>query len=353
MTVSTQAWIVSPTASLLHLSGSWLLDDPHLGGARELSFSSQTVWDLLRRLVELGPTDPDSAAAAAIAVGIPEAIAGRCVESLQRAGILVPESSRPAIPRDAPVLQDWRLANIAIATGDRDPSTLSSEPDQMEVFGSLETPPVVSRQWSAAVRRKGLPHPIHDSPDRPHYALGSVLYYSHAILKPTALGPLPRSLRVPPSYGEVHPFDLTVTLLSQREQGPITFGYDPMDHALVRLPTSSFPSEVLVNNAAGKSPGRSDPALIAVHLAARRVQWRYRTCTAYPTIFLDLGHLLGVMHAAAEAHGLALTEIAVPEQDPIGKDAEAFGPVLSLRLLRTSPEECGSTPRSWDGGSDP
>lgn len=323
MTASTQPWIVSPTASFLRYSGGWLLDDAFLGGARELTIGSAMVWDLLCRLVESGPLTLAAAADAAAAVGIPASAADRCVDSLRRAGVLVPATSRPSAHRDTAALHDWRLANLTLPADYRNPDTLKSDLRQTRAFAAAETPPPASRQWPAKLRRTALPHPVHDPPDRPHYIMGSVLYYSHAILKPAALGPLPRSLRVPPSHGAGHPFDLTVALRSRRERKSVLFAYDPADHTLVRLPADPV-WEVTDGH-----------MLIAVHLAVRRVQWRYRASTAYPTVFLDLGHLLGVMEAVAETLDLALAEIDLPAGDAIAKDAEALGPVLSLRQLRT------------------
>ncbi|GAA1416824.1 hypothetical protein GCM10009601_09770 [Streptomyces thermospinosisporus] len=327
MTAPASALTVSPTASLLRYTDSWLLDDPFLGGARELSINNEVLWDFLCRLIELRSVTPETAADVAAAIGIPEAVVGRCLDSFRRAGILVPVSSRLSAPCGGPALQDWRLANLTVPADYRDPSIVSSDLQQMEEFAAAEAPPAVYKQWPATLRRVRLPHPVHDAPDRPHYVLGSVLYYSHAVIKPASLGPLPRSLRVAPSHGAAHPFDLSVTLYSQRELGPVLFAYDPVDHALVRLPADPV-SQVPI-----------DHAQVAVHLAARRVQWRYRASTAYSTIFLDLGHLLGVMEAVAESLELALAQVDLPDQAPIAVDVEDLGPVLSLRQFHTAQEE--------------
>ncbi|WP_159106611.1 hypothetical protein [Streptomyces rishiriensis] len=281
----------------------------------------------MRGLVELGSVNTAAAAAAAIAAGVPEAAADRCVDSFRRAGLLVPTTSHPLPRAEAPVLQDWRLANLALPADYRDPDTQVIDLRQMEGFAAAEAPPAVSVQWPLGLRRTLLPHPVHDAPERPHYALGNVLYYSNAVLRPAALGPLPRTLRVPPSHGAAHPFDLTVIMNSQRDGSSVTLGYDPMAHALVRLPATSI---------APVAPGY---VLIAVHLAVRRVQWRYRASTAYPTVFLDLGHLLQVMETAAENLSLALAETPVPEQASISGRTPPLGAVVALRSLRTTAEE--------------
>jgi hypothetical protein len=324
--MTAPALIISPTASLLRYTDDWFLDDPSLGGARELSITNPVLWDFLCHLIKLGSVTSEAAADVAASVGIPELVVGRCINSFRQAGILVPASSHVSVPCDAPALQDWRLANLTVPADYRDPNIVDSDLQQMEEFAAAESPPAAYRKWPAELHRIPLPHPVHDAPDRPHYLLGSVLYYSHAVIKPASLGPLPRSLRVPPSHGAAHPFDLTVTLRSHRELGPALFAYDPVDHSLVRLhdvPDSQVPV---------------DHGLIAVHLAARRVQWRYRASTAYSTIFLDLGHLLGVMEAVTESLKLTLTQISLPDQAPVAIEMEGLGPVLSLRQFRTSEE---------------
>ncbi|GAB7101887.1 hypothetical protein JCM4814A_02010 [Streptomyces phaeofaciens JCM 4814] len=327
MTASARTWTVSSTAALLHHTSGWLLDDPLQGAARELGFGNETLWDFLRGLVELRTVTAEMAMDAAMAAGVPEAAADRCVESFQRTGILVPTASSPSLHPEAPVLHAWRLANLALPADYRDPDTLIGDVQQMENFAAAEVPPPVATQWPTGLRRILLAHPIHDAPNRPHYALGSVLYYSNAILRSAELGPLPRSLRVPPSFGAGHPFDLTVTMDSRHVGMPVTFAYDPLTHALIQISTE-FDVSV--------PPGH---ALIAVHLAIRRVQWRYRASTAYPTVFLDLGHLLEVMETAAESLDLVVTEAAPPEQGPIADQAPSLGPILALRSLRMTGEK--------------
>ncbi|GGQ07089.1 MarR family transcriptional regulator [Streptomyces roseolilacinus] len=335
-----ERWAPAGSAGLVHWRGRWLLDVPGRGGARGVALGDPAVWRLLGALARRPGRTPGELRLLAQEAGVPAHAVAGCLTSLERAGLLRREAPDDPPPRDAPALHDWALANLAPPADYRNPALVDDDIALMTSYADGDPPPPALPDLSEHAPRVHLPHPVADPGGHPLRVLGGVLYLSHAVIDDAAIGPLPRSRRVPPSHGAAHPFDLSVGC-RWADGSTTVHAYDPDAHALAGLADGDRPDVAgPVRRLAAAAALRPGDAVIAVHLAIRRVQWRYRTGAAYPTVFLDLGHLLEALRGAAEWHGAAVNDVPVPARGPLGGgEAGAAGPVLAARVLRTAVDE--------------
>ncbi|MEU0666484.1 hypothetical protein ABZ508_21595 [Streptomyces lavendulocolor] len=334
------SWTVPGSAALVRWNGRWLLDVAR-GGARGATLKDPALWRLLGELARRPAADHAALERLALDAGVPAGAVSACLASLERAGLLRPAADPGREPPDgSPALYDWFLAGLAAPADYRDPTLTDDDLALMASYAHDDPPPPAVPAFPAGARRVQLPHPVTDPAGHPLRVLGGVLYLSHAVVEDAAIGPLPRSRRVPPSHGASHPFDLCVGC-RWADGATTVHAYDPGLHALVPLADTDRPeASGAVRRLMGHSAVGPGDALITVHLAARRVQWRYRTGAAYPTVFLDLGHLLEALSGAAEWHGSAAVDVPVARTAPLGPgDAQGPGPVLAARALRGAAAE--------------
>jgi SagB-type dehydrogenase family enzyme len=203
----------------------------------------------------------------------------------------------------------------------------------MSEFSRTSAPPAPYHSFPDAAHLP-LPHPFLDHTDHPLGDVARLLYLGNAVLQDVAIGPLHRTRRVPPSHGASHPFDLVLSLGEPWVHTPGTFYYNPDTHHLVSLsglPDADAHAE-FVAECLG-STGAKGAVSVAFHLEVRRIQWRYRTSTAYPTIFLDLGHLVETLAYVARDMDWAMTHIPVAFQPPLAALEYTFGPIMGLCQL--------------------
>ena len=140
--------------------------------------------------------------------------------------------------------------------------------------------------------------------------LGRLLYFAAAVVRDVRLGAVMAAvLKAVPSHGARHPIDVHLRVGAG---GPFAAGwhsYRPDDHTLTwQAEASDAPA------------GSVAMVLVAVW---ERVQWRYRSSLAYPTVFLDAGHLTGTLQLLAPELALCLREgesIAPPCGAPLERD---------------------------------
>ncbi|MEU4800462.1 nitroreductase family protein [Streptomyces sp. NPDC023327] len=321
-----QRWAVSPTVSLVRLDGTWLWEDPARGAHRRLRTVPSWLGPLLAQLLAGPPLPWQSLASAAEDCGVPADRTEGCLNSLVAAGLLVPgDTAGP--DRDNSALRDRQWALVSPPADYTRPDTVDEDITLMWRQAAQEVPPPAYHHFGEGPRVT-LPHPVLDAPGNPLDALGHLLYLTHGVIEDAAIGPLPRTRRAPPSHGAAHPFDLTVTTRGVLEEVR-TYGYDPSEHALVPVA-----DEVPDTGTPATEPGLlSEADVLTIHLVAERVQWRYRSSTAYPTIFLDLGHLVETLYTAAARLGWQVTELPSCGA-PLFKPRAETGPVLTRLALR-------------------
>lgn len=324
-----QRWAVSPTVSLVRLDGTWLWEDPARGAHRRLRTMPSWLGPLLARLLT-GPALPwQSLTSAAEDCGVPADRTEGCLSSLVTAGLLM-SGGTTGPDRDTAALRDRQWALVSHPADYTRPGTVAEDITLMWRQAAAEAPPPAYHRFGDGPR-VALPHPVLDAPGHPLDALGHLLYLTHGVLEDAAIGPLPRTRRVPPSHGAAHPFDLTVTTRGVLEQVS-TYGYDPSEHALVPL-TDEAPE---TGTPAAEPDLLPEADVLTIHLAAERVQWRYRSSTAYPTIFLDLGHLVETLYTTAAHLGWQVTELP-SRGTPLVRPGAETGPALTRLALRHGP----------------
>jgi hypothetical protein len=302
------------TAALVRLADRWLLDDVGRGRVRLLDALPGWLGRVLAQLTVAGPITAGQARAVVLAAGVPESEVERCVTSLSAAGLL---SEHPAAvpPADSAVLRDYQFANISQAVDYADPAAIDEDIRLMYRYAEADRPPAVLVELPAGAFRVPLPHPVLDPAGHPLDRLGRCLFLTHGVLSDTAIGPLPRTRRVPPSHGAAHPFDLLLTTARDVDAG--SYYYDPGEHCLVLL--------------ADDTTEHGDDVILDIRLAVERVQWRYRTSAVYPTIFLDLGHLLETLELVSAEVGLCAERL--PEGGGPPLPPGPFGPALARYRL--------------------
>ncbi|KJY22191.1 hypothetical protein VR43_07420 [Streptomyces sp. NRRL S-104] len=317
------AWKLSPSLSLVTLQGQWIIEDPRLGSHRLLNTVPQWLPLLLAELAVGGVVPWSELLASAIRQGVPSDRAEACVRSLALAQLIVPADSNPP-SRDASALRDHQWALTSARVDYTDENTIADDIELMHRYAKDTPPPAPCWEPEDGSHRIGLPHPMLDHGVRPLSDLGRLLYFTNAILADTCIGPLSRTRRVPPSHGASHPFDLTLLTGLLSADGTTThYGYDSAAHALVPLqPETAMPSPV----------GRK-AHVVSAHAALERVQWRYRTSTAYPTLFLDLGHLVETLFQVAEAVGMDVSEAPHDDEPVLDSQLPGLGPVFARFVL--------------------
>lgn len=328
MDAESELLVLSPTLSLVRLSDTWILEDPYIGSHRTLNQLPTWLRELLAAGVICRPGTREDWERRAQSCGVPADQAPRCVDSLQRARILVSiESSR--CDRDSAPLRDFQWTTCSTLANYADPRTPAADVEQMFEFAQASVPPAPYHSLPAA-ERIWLPHPYLDPAWHPMSDVARIVFLTNGVLQGVAIGPLPRTRRVPPSHGASHPFDLVLSLGAPWLSAPRTFYYDPDEHCLIDL--TGLPD-------AGRHAGLLADALegivaVAVHLEVRRAQWRYRTSTAYPTLFLDLGHLVETLTHVANDMGWTVTHVPLGSQPSLKSPNHVFGPILELYQLR-------------------
>jgi hypothetical protein len=322
----TEVLRVSPTASLIRIGTSWLLEDPLRGGNRQLNDFPGWLGHVLVRLMARGAMPIERVRAEISAGGVPEKQVERCLASLRSTGLLVPELA-VVPPRDSGALRDHQLANIFSESLDySQPDIMKYDRQLMESYAKDGAPPAPFLEMPADWPRRRLPHPVLDSDQHPLHAIGRVLYMINGILSDVTYGPLARTKRTPPSHGASHPFDIAVATTLLTGACARTYYYDPDDHSLAEAPASS-PGDATVDSGSGATR-------LSIHLTVQRVQWRYRSSLAYPTIFLDLGHVVETLHLVAGDLGLTVEDRSIAGASPLAPSLPWLGPTLSVHDIR-------------------
>lgn len=317
------AWKLSPTLSLVTVQGQWIIEDPRRGSHRLLNTLPSWLLSLLAALAQRGDASWSELTASAVSQGVPHDRADACIRSLAKAHLIVPADSH-APSRDASALRDHQWALASERMDYTDESAIADDIALMYHYAESSPPPAPCWEPEAGSGGVTLPHPMLDHGDRPLADLGRLLFFTNAILNDTCIGPLPRSRRVPPSHGASHPFDLTLLTARPSADGTTAhYGYDAAAHALVRLKAES----------AAPTPVAPRTDVLSVHAALERVQWRYRTSTAYPTLFLDLGHLVETLFQVAETLKLDVLEIPHDDEPVLDSRLPGLGPLFARFAL--------------------
>ncbi|MFE3405297.1 hypothetical protein [Streptomyces anulatus] len=332
-------WSVPASAALVRWNGRWLLDVAGRG-VRGAVLRDPALWRLIGELARRPAGDRAALERLALDAGVPVGAVSGCLASLERAGLIRPAAAPGDEPPDgSPASHDWSLAGLAAPADYRDPRLTDDDIALMASYAREEPPPPAVPELPAGAPGIPLPHPVADPAGHPLRVLGGVLYLSHAIVDDAAIGPLPRSRRVPPSHGASHPFDLLVGC-RWADGAATVHAYDPCLHALGPAVTDRPGARAAVLRLMGNAAAGPGDALVTVHLAVGRVQWRYRTGAAYPTVFLDLGHLLEALGCAAGWHDTVAVDVPVGRTPPLVRDdGHGPGPVLAARLLRGAVDE--------------
>lgn len=322
---SIPTWQLSPTAALIRLDDQWLLEDPRHGRFRQLHNITEWLAELFAALVAAGPVSSLHLRGLTRRAGVPANRVDACIASLHQADLLVPHGAGH-LDRDASAQRDHQWVMVASPVDYAQPGVIDDDLRTMDEYAAQGPPPAAYVHPGDGEPSIPLPHPLLDPPEHPLHSLGHLLYFTHAVLSDAVIGPLPRSRRVTPSHGAAHPFDLTVTTDHLSGCTHQNYCYAPGAHALV-------PADQTHSVAASFVPQAKD-LLITVHLASDRVQWRYRASTAYPTIFLDLGHLLETLRMTAAFLRMTVEELPLPDGPPLTPVHTRFGPVLARCVLR-------------------
>ncbi|MEV6701827.1 hypothetical protein AB0M68_32530 [Streptomyces sp. NPDC051453] len=322
------AWKLSPTLSLVTVQGQWIIEDPRRGSHRLLNTRPPWLLALLTMLAQRDEASWSELTASAVGQGVPPDRADACIRSLAKAHLIVPAGTH-APSRDASALRDHQWALASERMDYTDESAIADDIALMYRYAESSPPPAPCWEPETESDSIMLPHPMLDHGDRPLVDLGRLLYFTNAILGDTSIGPLPRSRRVPPSHGASHPFDLSLHTARPSAGGSTAhYGYDPSAHALVRLKAET----------ATPMPVAPQSDVLSVHAALERVQWRYRTSTAYPTLFLDLGHLVETLFQVAETLGWDVLEIPHADEPVLDSRLPGLGPVFARFALSPSSE---------------
>ncbi|MFD7706643.1 hypothetical protein [Streptomyces sp. NPDC059786] len=300
----------------MFVEGRWLVEDPTFGSHRILDVFHPWLALLLSACAKRRATT-EELLDVAFASGVPREAAAECIRSLQKARFLV-RQDEDAGGRDDSAVRDlqWSLVSLRMDYSDAQ-RAIEADLETMDGFAETDPPPPQFNDTSWAGWRYWLPHPVLDSDDHVVSRLGHLLYFMNGILEDVRIGPLPRSRRVPPSHGASHPFDVTVFSREFADLGGANYLYDPDGHTLLQMEGCENP------------PEGDYPFVISVHAAVDRVQWRYRTSTAYPTLFLDLGHVIEVLFQVAQERGIELTELPAGRAQMLGAAVPRLGSVVA------------------------
>ncbi len=110
-----------------------------------------------------------------------------------------------------------------------------------------------------------------------------------------------------PSGGGLHPVDAYVVVRDVAGLDPGIYYYDPIEHALGRLPDPAMPLEKLMCEAVAGQTWFADAHVLAI-MAPRYARnfWKYRQhAKAYRAVLLEAGHLSQTLYLSATEAGLA------------------------------------------------
>jgi hypothetical protein len=310
------AYTVSSRGSLVAIDGEWWLTAGD--GRSAVGIAVDDLLDLLAVPLAAGPDGGSKRELAdhLEARGMSRGDAEAALDALIEAGILVP------VPRDrlrrsfvsraeTGPGREWArywLTGRHVPRADyADPGTLAYDEELMRAYARETPPPHPCKSAPASLDRVALAHPADgggsgragDALGR----LGHLLFWCFGRLHSASLfGLAPVHLKAVPSKGARHPFEAYI-----RSGGggsarlrPGLYHYQAEEHALALVePDDGRPA------AAADDQGPT----LCVTAVFERFQWRYRHAWAYKDLFLDLGHVVGMLRVAAADLGVRVADI--------------------------------------------
>ncbi len=130
------------------------------------------------------------------------------------------------------------------------------------------------------------------APGDPLALLATWLFAAYGVTGVADAQPRPLLLRSAPSAGGLYPAELRLAVRDLPGLAPGLYGFDPRQHALIRLGDDDAIAGRIAETAYASAPLAGARVLAVVSGVIERSRWRYRE-RAYRRILLDSGHVIG------------------------------------------------------------
>ncbi|MDF2940536.1 MAG: nitroreductase [Gammaproteobacteria bacterium] len=178
-------------------------------------------------------------------------------------------------------------------------TVFNEDKDEMKTYLTSSEIPKLFKNYDVLADIQ-LFHPAHGAPLTKQQKISTLLFYAFGQLREaTFLDLLPAMLKMVPSKGARHPYDLYLIDNNGKIFSPGFYYYRPDKHCLE-----------LIRNISSKTGKDKPNSLLQLFIVVNyeRYQWRYRHSWAYKDIYLDLGHITEMLNLASQHLNLHLTE---------------------------------------------
>jgi SagB-type dehydrogenase family enzyme len=127
----------------------------------------------------------------------------------------------------------------------------------------------------------------------------------------------PALLKASPSPGALHALEVYPVVLNVSGIDPGIYHYHCLDHALEPVVPGPVDAERVIYWCGGQTYLRHAGALLLYTAVLDRVAWKYRTGSAYRSLFMELGHFSQTAYLVGTALGLGMSFTAATRDEAI------------------------------------
>ena len=127
----------------------------------------------------------------------------------------------------------------------------------------------------------------------------------------------PALLKASPSPGALHALEVYPVVLNVSGIDPGMYHYHCLDHALEPVAPGPLDPERVIYWCGGQTYLRHAGALLLYTALLDRVAWKYRTGSAYRSLFMELGHFSQTAYLVGTALGLGMSFTAATRDEAI------------------------------------
>lgn len=293
----------SKIASIIFLDGRCIITNPMFDVQNEVELSIEFIHEVSQIFEK--PLTKSAAVKKLLEKGINKEDAGRLIDSLYLAKMLVPENSERKYKSLIKELNDelsyvmkYLSARYSINYADYSKDAYEIDFELMQQYLQESPAPNIYKSYPNLPVIK-LDYPFASDAILANSRLGHFLFWNFGVQRQATFYNLfPVLIKNVPSKGARHPFEAYILNNSDNVLESGYYHYNSKNHELEVLP------KIDLNLSGSKM-------LLVVTVIYERIQWRYRHFWAYKDMYYDLGHLQNNLFDVARELGIKITPIPV------------------------------------------